>query len=236
MSNLVEDTLSLQENRLKLIVERIINKLVFFTQFCTWPILVLIFSVLFKIDIRGKKNLKSIDNPFILVANHFSFFDSFLLRVILGLFTPHLPLRFMAVKKFEWRFLNILCYTGIIDFIYFLFGVFTVTPGRGIEYNLKRAHDVLKSGANVVIFPEGRISQHDNIGDIKKGAVVLAQHSGFPILPITFKVIKTNSFRKKIVANIGEPYYILPSFTSEIATKKLRDVMVNLHKYSNEKV
>lgn len=116
--------------------EKLITKFVRITQFATWPILYPFFHVMFRIEIINRHKIDNISRPFIIVANHTNFYDSFIFRIVFGF--KYLPLRFMAVTKFDWDFLNKLADCGIINFVYSLFGVFTVTPGLGIEKNLIR--------------------------------------------------------------------------------------------------
>ena len=127
------------------------------SQFLTWPIAFLYFHFLYRVNIHGRENLKKGEDPFIIIVNHISFADSFLFRLILGFSTPHLPLRFMAVRRFSWRWLNFLADIGVIDFIYGIFGVFVVVPGLGIEKNLEEAKRIIGRKGNIVIYPEGKI-------------------------------------------------------------------------------
>ena len=55
--------------------------------------------------------------------------------------------------------------------------------------------DCIKSGASVVIFPEGTRSENGKIGKFKKGGLLLASRSGAPIVPVT--IIGTGSIIRK---------------------------------------
>ena len=78
------------------------------TQFLMWPFVFIVANFLFKIKISGRENLEKVQSPFIIISNHIAYFDCFLFRLVLGVNSPHLPLRFMAVKKFSSRILNYL--------------------------------------------------------------------------------------------------------------------------------
>ncbi len=175
------------------------------TQFISWPIFYIIFNTFFNLKIKGRENLDKISSPFILISNHISSYDSFVFRVALGFFTPNLPLRFMAVRKFNSLFLNILSFLGIIDLIYFIFGVFVIVEGRGIDKNLKEAQEIIKNGGNVVMYPEGGIVKGQKIGQFKLGASVLTQKTGADVLPVSMKFTKRKFLRRGLIVNIGRP-------------------------------
>lgn len=179
------------------------------TQFLIWPIVFLVFSCIFSIRISGQKNIAKTPKSFILISNHIAFYDSFLLRLALGLWSKHLPLRFMAVKEFNSWGLNFLSTIGIIDLLYLVFGVFVVTPGAGIEKNLQTARDITMSGGNVVIYPEGDIVRlTDTIAPFRRGAAVLVKHTNAAVVPLSFRISgrcgALGLFRHKLYINIGE--------------------------------
>ncbi len=181
------------------------------TQFLTWPIAFVLFRLVFSIKISGQQNFVKATKPFILISNHIAFYDSFMLRLALGLWSRHLPLRFMAVKEFNFWGLNFLSYIGVIDLVYALFGVFIVTPGAGIEKNLETARDIITSGGNVVIYPEGDIVRLPNtIAPFRRGAAVLAKHTDAAIVPLSFRISgrcgALGLFRRKFYINIGEAF------------------------------
>lgn len=209
--------------------ERAINAFARVTQFLDWPIAFLVFGAFFRVRIAGRENFKAVKSPFLIVSNHIAFYDSFLFRLALGLFTPHLPLRFMAVDKFEWKFLNFLASIGVIEFVYSLFGVFIVVPGLGIERNLEKAKEIIKVGGNVAIYPEGKIFTRGGIGQFKKGAAVLAKHTGVPVVPVAFRLGPKHWLRRELSINIGAPVRMSPRDSDESAAGSLRDAVTKLY-------
>ena len=185
--------------------EKVINEFARVTQFLAWLILYPYFSLFFRIKVTGRENLKKLTSPFILIANHVCPSDPFFFRIILGFWTPFLPLRFMGVRQFNWPVLNFLASIGVIDLVYSLFGVFTVVPGLGIGKNLQAAFKILKVGGNVAIFPEGYMNDSDAVDTFKKGASVLARDSGVPVMPFSFRLGKKKLFRRAMTINIGQP-------------------------------
>lgn len=194
-----------------------------FTQFITWPVIFLVSKIFFKINIKGRYNFKNVKGPFIIIANHITHYDSFLFRIALGLWTRHLPLRFMAVDRFQWNFLNILAKLGIIKAVYMLFGVFTVVPGRGIEENLKTPINIIKSGGSVVIYPEGKVVMDGKIGEFKNGAAALHRRTGAMVIPVLFRFsAKSSGFRRELSIVIGGPLSILDGFSDPEITESFR--------------
>ncbi len=174
------------------------------TQFISWPIAFILFNSFLDIKINGKENLKKVASPFVIISNHVSFYDSFVFRLICGFFSKKLPLRFMAVRRFNNKYLNLLSDLKFIDIVYAVFGVFVVEPGRGIQKNLEEAQRIIETGGNVVLYPEGCVVKDGNIKEFKPGAAVLTQRTGVNVLPISMRLGKRKFFRREFVVNIGE--------------------------------
>jgi 1-acyl-sn-glycerol-3-phosphate acyltransferase len=200
------------------------------TQIFSWPIPFVFFNVFFKLKITGRENLKEIKSPFIIISNHISYYDSFSLRLIFGIFTLKLPLRLMAVKEFNSKCMNFLARIGIIDIVYALFGVFVVVPGLGIKRNLEEAIGIIKNGGNVVMYPEGSIMEGNKIGEFKKGAAVLALKTGAPVLPISMRLGKEGLFRREFIINIGNVIKVDQRDSSITITQMFFDIVNGLYK------
>lgn len=56
---------------------------------------------------------------------------------------------------------------------------------------IEEATELLKKGHSMVIFPEGKLSECDEVGEFQKGSLRMAIKAGVPIVPITLK----NSWR-----------------------------------------
>lgn len=200
--------------------EKLRTKLLRLSQFLTWPLLYIYFHTFFRLRIRGTHNLSSIRAPFILIANHVAMYDSFLFRLALGFITPHLPIRFMAVRRFNFPLLNFFSDIGVVDFVYALFGAFIVVPGQGIDKNLAEARMILRSGGNVAIFPEGKIVEKGRVAPFKKGAAVLAAETGVLVVPVAFRFGSRYFFRKSLAISIGEPMTISRGTSVESMTNR----------------
>ncbi len=189
------------------------------SQSIVWFILYPLFHSLFKIEIGGKDHLKTLPDSLIIVSNHVSFYDSFLYSVILGPYAPQLPLRFMAVNKFDWKFLETLNRVGIIPFIYSLFSVLTVTLGAGLDKNLAEAKKSLAHNQSVVIYPEGGLNRGSVLLPFRRGAAALAVETERDILPVTFKITKRRWLRNVIKINIGQPFKLERNLNYEKGTE-----------------
>ena len=199
------------------------------SQFLTWPIALCYFNLWYRLRINGRDNFKKVNSPFIIVANHVNFLDSFLFRLILGFASPHLPLRFTGVRHFNWRLLNFLSNIGVVGFIYDLFGVLTIIPGLGLEKNLEESKSVLKDGGNVVIYPEGKIATKDLVGPFMPGAAVLAVTTGAPIVPVSFHIEPSRFLRASLTVNVAEPLKIQAGTSVENVTKIFHDTVTKLY-------
>lgn len=63
---------------------------------------------------------------------------------------------------------------------------------------INQAADHLKDGYSMVIFPEGKRSKGETLGEFKHGSLKLALKAGVPIIPITirgsYKIMEQNGF------------------------------------------
>lgn len=201
------------------------------TQFLSWFIFWPIYNLLFKVKIYGRENLRGLTGPLIMISNHSHFYDSFLYRIIVGLFSRLVPMRFMAVLKFSDPFMSFVKKTGLIHFIYSLFGVFVVEQGLGLNKNLKRAKDILKNNGVVAMFPEGRLNQSKEILMFRRGVSALALSNHTKVLPMHIS-IKGGNLRKlqrgSIIVNIGKAHYLTTHSTYEDLAEELREEVVKL--------
>lgn len=199
------------------------------SQVCAWFIVAPIFYLCFRIRIHGRESMKELAAPVIFIANHISYYDSFLLSLVCGMNSPLLPLRFMAVKKFNWRWLTILGRLGVIDLIYGLFGVFLIVPGRGITENLREAKAILANGSSVVIYPEGKIVQAASVGQFRPGAAKLALDTGVTVVPISFRLTKSGGFRKLLTIKVGQAITNLPSRSMNEITAQFQNIVSRMY-------
>jgi 1-acyl-sn-glycerol-3-phosphate acyltransferase len=97
--------------------------------------------------IKGAENLRELNKPFVLVANHESYLDPQLLGVAM-LYKPSLfPLRYMAKNElFNYPLFNLLLW---------VFGAFKAHRKTGIGKSLLTPTKILERGGGVIMFLEG---------------------------------------------------------------------------------
>ena len=185
------------------------------SQYLVYPVVRFFNIFFFDVEFRNPDGFKPIiGKPAVIVANHIAFYDSFLLR--LNKYWTSLDVHFMGVTRFNALPLRILWNIGIIPLVFFLFGVFIVIPGRGLEKNLEAPRKLLQKGKHVFIFPEGSMNVTGVLKPFKIGAATLISMTNMPAFPISYKVTyesdqlcgivkvcKSNK-RKKIIVTLGE--------------------------------
>ena len=152
-----------------------------------------------KLEIVGETNL-SPTGPVILVANHISLLDGFLLVALWPRRITFLSAAYLFEKPAVGSFLRSI---GAIS-----------VQNEGVPLKgMRRALDVLQSGATLGIFPEGRICQSDNLGPFQTGWAYLALKTGTPALPVVININRmvkpTRTFlprRRRILVQIAEPW------------------------------
>ncbi len=201
------------------------------TQFFSWFIFWPSYNLFFKVKIHGRENLKGLTGPLIMISNHSRFYDSFVYRIIVGLFSKLVPMRFMAVLKFTDPFMSFVKKTGLIHFVYSLFGVFVVEQGLGLNKNLKRAKDILKNNGVVAMFPEGRLNMSKEILMFKRGVSALALSNHTKVLPMHIDIQESNLKKLRrgtLTVHIGKAHYLETHRTYEDLAEDLRQEVVKL--------
>lgn len=192
----------------------------------------ILFRIFLDIKIEGKENLKDLKGPLIIVSNHVVFYDSFIFHLFFTPFSSLLPLRFMAVEKFNNPILNFLFDIGIIPLIYLFFGVFTVTQGQGLEQNLRNAREILEKKGTVTIFPAGSMRPDNSLGDFKRGTAVLSIMTNTAMIPVAIKKYPKikGSFRKKFIIKIGKSFILSDKTSADIGTREVFAKVEEIHK------
>jgi 1-acyl-sn-glycerol-3-phosphate acyltransferase len=154
-----------------------------------------------RVRMEGAEREK-LDRPLIVVANHLSWYDVF---VLAGFF----PGRSRFVAKDELRKIP------LFGAAWETCGHVRVNRGDRAEAvrSLNEAGDrIHRERLNVIVFPEGTRSPDGALLPFKKGAFVLALQTGVPILPVGISgsrdVMAKGSFRIRpgeIVVRVGEP-------------------------------
>jgi 1-acyl-sn-glycerol-3-phosphate acyltransferase len=153
-----------------------------------------------RVNVRGLDHVDP-SVPRIYMTNHQSFFDIF------GLLAS-LPVNFKFILKQE---LMKIPFLGPAMRRAGYIGIVRDDPRKAVE-SMKQAADSIRSGASVLIFPEGTRSMDGRLQDFKKGGFNLAVKAGCDIVPIgitdSFRIAPKGSLKIKKGAfglHIGRP-------------------------------
>ncbi|MBZ5713122.1 lysophospholipid acyltransferase family protein [Nannocystis pusilla] len=124
-----------------------------------------------RIHIRGRERLLG-DRPCVLVANHQSFGDIFVLYAL------RTPFKWVAKESVFW-----------VPFLGWMMAMADYVPvRRGDPHSrarmLARCRQHLRDGSRLLLFPEGTRSRDGQIREFRRGAFALAVEAGVPIVPI----------------------------------------------------
>jgi len=157
--------------------------------------------------------------PLIVVANHINFLDA---PVLFSRVHPRLVTGF--VKAETWR----------NPALAFLFDAWNAIPLQRGEADVEAFRDglaALKDGAILAVAPEGTRSGHGRLQRGRPGVVVLALHSGAPLLPVVYyggerfrdnaKRLRRTDFR--II--VGQPFHLNGGGVK--VTQEVRHAMVD---------
>ena len=145
--------------------------------------------------------------PLLIVANHLSWYDPFLICVVL----QRRVWFFTKIEIFHWPIVGLFCrMTGQIP----------VNRGARDREALEKGIAYLREGKALVVFPEGTVERQERLISAYTGTAMLAVRTGVFVLPIahygTRRILR--SFRiwfPKVYVKIGKPYIpILPSDVS----------------------
>lgn len=146
-------------------------------------------KLFFGVNVTGRKNLASLDQ-YIIIANHNSHLDILLLFYILPV--KHiLRTHPVAAEEYfsKWKVL--------FKLVNYLFRPIWIVRDQEVDDPLKGMKEVLSSGHNIIIFPEGTRGVPGQIVRFKTGVGRLAvEYRNIPIIPV-FLSGTEKSFPKK---------------------------------------
>lgn len=153
-----------------------------------------IFRLLFPVRFRHRERLPQ--GPMVLCAPHSSYLDPVFMMYLLGWDRPP---RFMAKRE--------LMDTPVLGTLLRWMGTFGVDRGRADMSAIRSAIGILRAGGIVGIFPEGtRVREEQADQSVKTGAILLASHTGAPLVPVYLPRNKRPFRRTEVV--VGEPYTV----------------------------
>jgi 1-acyl-sn-glycerol-3-phosphate acyltransferase len=138
------------------------------------------------VTVIGRGNIEK-NTPYIVVANHQSHYDIFVLYGWLGL-----DLKWV-IKK-ELRKIPVFGFAGEMGG-----NIFIDRSNPKTAYaSLAEARSKIERGSSIIMLPEGTRSNTGELGEFKKGAFILSLDLGIPVLPVTIinteKILPARSF------------------------------------------
>ena len=141
-------------------------------------------------------------DPCVIVANHASHADT----VALLAAVPPRRRPVVAAAADYW-----FARSGRAVFCRFLIGGFPIHRDGNGTGELLAARSLLAQGRDVIVFPEGTRSRDGSIGDFHRGAALLAQRAGVPLVPVgivgtrELMPIHGRPGRAEVSVRIGDP-------------------------------
>lgn len=160
--------------------------------FIVRKIMMLIYKIVYNLSYEGLENIPK-EGGYIYASNHRSYADPVLITL------PVKP-RFAYMAKEELFHQNIF-FTAVIK----MMGAFPVVRGSGDMSVIETSMEKLKSGRNLVIFPEGTRSKDGKVGRGKTGVAMIAAMAGADVIPVGIVFEGKLKFRKKVVVKYGKP-------------------------------
>jgi len=137
----------------------------------TWANHYVALSPFWRVHVRGREKIAD-DRPYVLVANHQSFGDIF---VLYGL-----------RKQFKWVAKSSVFMVPFLGWMMWMADYVAIRRGsaasRARMMSTCLAH--LRRGMPVLMFPEGTRSRDGEIQEFRRGAFALAVEAGVPVVPI----------------------------------------------------
>jgi long-chain acyl-CoA synthetase len=141
-------------------------------------------------QVRGLENLRGVPPPYLLVANHHSYFDTGLFKGLLplplrgriapGMTTRHHRLAF-GERSGGWGRFAIEWFQ--VRLVQFLFHAWPLPETAGFRHSLVYAGELMDAGYSILIFPEGRHLPEGSSEPFRKGIGIFARELRAPVVP-----------------------------------------------------
>lgn len=170
-----------------------------------------LYKIFYDFHIEGIENIPQ-DRPVVLASNHRSYADPVILTMPMKR-----PVSYMAKEE--------LFRNKLFGWFIRKLGAFPVTRGAGDMSVIDDSINILRSGRNLVIFPEGTRSKDGKVGKGKTGVAMIAAKSGADVVPcgIIFEGEKLH-FRSKLTLKFGKPIRAEELAVEDSSPRELKEV------------
>ena len=186
--------------------------------------------LLCRVRIEGLENLEALRGPVIFASNHITHVDS-------GILKSAMPFRFANQLSIAMDGERLQGYrnppkgTSLLMRIRFffsywlvvaLFNAFPLPKRSGFRESFEFAGDAVDAGNNVLIFPEGELTQDGKLQEIQRGIEILADGLRIPVVPVVMRGLFELKIKKKrfarpgaVTVEFGKPILIESSAMAE---------------------
>ena len=179
-------------------------------------------------QVRGEEALEFVESPAIFVANHSSHVDTLVLLSVLPARFRHNTVVAAAADHFFDRAWKAHLWA-------FALALVPIERHRVNRKSAELATELLESGWNLLIYPEGGRSHDGWFGEFKAGAGYLAKRTGRPLVPVhiagTFHVLARGSNRiqrSPVTVTFGAPIKVREDEDARAAATRIEEAVAVL--------
>ena len=170
-------------------LSKVLNRLrILFLYGCALPIA----RLLCRVRVSGGEHVRAVQGPLLIVANHVTYFDP---GLVLFALPRQLKTRLAIAMDGErlrlWRHpletrtrLFRMAWQTFYLLVACLFNVFSLPQTGGFRRSFSYAGEAIDRGYNVLVFPEGRLTDDGRLNAFRPGIGLLATGLNVPILPV----------------------------------------------------
>lgn len=177
------------------------------------------FKLYFRYKVEGHKKLP--EGPMIIAPNHQSFFDALFVSISLKnrLFRRTY---FYAKEKHvgnKW-----------LKFLANKHNIIVMDINKELKQSLQKMAAVLKTGKNIIIFPEGTRSTTGKLGKYKKTFAILSRELNIPIIPVSIKGANEALPKGSLIPRPFKKIHVKfldPIYPGDLTYDSITDLVVN---------
>ena len=200
----------------------------FILQALAWPPTLLFLKFFIHFEVRGKENLKGLKGPVIFASNHVSELDPILVRAALPMLSRLSPMFYVSRKNYLDSIEGVRkhIYGGLF---FKAWGAYPSISGQK-DYAISLRHHInlLKDGCSLCIFPEGKMSETGELGEVHGGLGYLYSELAPNIIIVNIE----GALSIDVQSLLKRKKYISVTFLKNPAhnlyTNNYRDIAINL--------